>query len=433
MNIAQWLSQIESFHPEEIELGLDRIAQVARELACLDFDCPVVSVAGTNGKGSTVKALSEIAQVKGLQVGVYTSPHLVRFNERISVNGFLASDADIVAAFEMVESTRRKLGSIALSFFEFTTLAALLIFKQSKLDLVVLEVGLGGRLDAVNIVDADISIITNIGIDHEAWLGNSRELIAVEKAGVARAGRYCLVGDSSPPESLLETLESLGAQSLFVNRDFIYCEREGNLELTSLATNSEQVASISVEKVKIAKESLVLAIMVFHLLGKPVSSKLLESILPRINLPGRFQVIQTDGSGLIVLDLCHNPHGAHFLSQQLKQLLSDNKVNKVSAIFGAMADKDIRGIVEVLIEDVDEWLICELDTPRAARMLELEQSILKVDEEANISAIKGVESALKSYLDLANDDHCLLVLGSFFSVGPVLDYLEQAAYIDSIY
>lgn len=443
--LENWLQVIESFHPKEIDLGLDRIQSVANALNCTKFECPVISVAGTNGKGSTVESLKQLALVKGLNVGTYTSPHLFEFNERIAINDAFVSDHALINAFEQIEKVRTQNPNniIPLSFFEFTTLAALLIFKASALDLIVLEVGLGGRLDAVNIVDANIAIITSIGIDHEAWLGNSRELIAIEKAGIARKNRICIIGDKNPPANLHDHLLNLGAQCLQVEQDFSFVKKNNTLEffLAGFKTGATHLNNpsilLSTNNIKLAPENILLALQAFACLKWQVSEAEAQQALSQTTLLGRFQVFDlnekgTPAKGKIICDLTHNPAGAEFFLKQLQAYFETYKPASISILFGVMADKDIAGIIKVFSALCDSWLLCNMSSERAAKASEI-QAILHsqqnnnhtVKHHATSQTFDSINLGLEHYLQNAQTNDCLLVMGSFFSVAPVIKTLSK--------
>lgn len=460
VELQHWLKKIEAFHPREIDLGLDRISRIAKFLDCLELSCPVVSVAGTNGKGSCVELLNAFAQSHGLKVGVYTSPHLFRFNERIRINGTQVSDGQLIESFEKIKSAldvfSEKLNSekncseiissetISLSFFEYTTLAALLIFKQAKLDLVVLEVGLGGRLDAVNIIDADVAVITSIGIDHEAWLGNTRELVALEKAGIARTGKPVIVGDANPPQNLKQYLDELGAITYFRNQQF-YLENKDDSksvfhfqqadvsDMTKLECDGTSL-SLSAENILTALQAFA---CVCHKISITMNLVKLEQSCYQTFLVGRFQVFEHAGEKLsarntlerVIVDLTHNPAGAVFFRQQLIKFEKQQRLGKVMAVFGVMKDKDIKGILAELIDRVDLWLVCSLDSERSAKANELEQLVKGMNANVSVKCFNEPDQAISWALDESEGLSSLLVFGSFFTVGPAMQCMEKRGLI----
>jgi dihydrofolate synthase/folylpolyglutamate synthase len=436
-SLEDWLKHIESFHSKEIDLGLDRILEVAQRLNCSHFSCPVISVAGTNGKGSTVEMLKQLALVKNLNVGSYTSPHLFKFNERIAINGNPVSDQRLIHAFESIEKARFSIDKnkspkkIPLSFFEFTSLAAFYLFQESNLDLIILEVGLGGRLDAVNIIDADLAIITNIGIDHTDWLGNSRELIALEKAGIARKGKPCIIGDRDPPATLPKQLRKIGAIPLQVTQDFNYAYHDDHIEFSLKASDSpySQTLKVPTLSLSLAADNILLAIQAFITLASTlawtVNEAELKKALSKVQLPGRFQVFNLAEKGLIICDLTHNPAGAKFFNDQLLHYFEAYKPESISALFGVMEDKDIAGIIKAF-KSVNHWLLCDLQTKRAATASSLEKIIQQTElykPEHNINTYSSVDIALEHYLKNAKGGDCLLVFGSFYTVAPAIQYI----------
>lgn len=441
-SLEQWLTRIESFHPKEIDLGLNRIQIVAESLQCTQFDCPVITVAGTNGKGSTVETLKQLALVKNLKVGTYTSPHLFEFNERISINGNYVSDQELILAFEQIENARCQNANevIPLSFFEFTTLAALIIFKKAKLDLIVLEVGLGGRLDAVNIVDANLAIITSIGIDHEAWLGNTRELIAIEKAGVARKNRICIIGDVNPPANLKPHLLRLGANCLQVGEDFYFSSKKNALEIFLADCQSKQNKKLSFlmpsETLKLAPENCILALQAFVCLGWQLTQQEMQQALSQTQILGRFQVFDLALQGKVICDLTHNPAGAEFFLKQLTQYFATQQVTSISILLGVMADKDIEGVLKVFLPLGNTWLLCNMASERAAKATDiqkilnnLQNDFVSVNQQNNCVAksqtFNSIQLGIEHYLHTAKPNDYLLVIGSFFSVGPAIKLLAK--------
>jgi len=467
--LQSWLKRIESFHPEEIEMGLRRIKAVAESesLACLNFTCPVISVAGTNGKGSTVECLTQLALAHGLKVGTYTSPHLFHFNERIRLQGEAIEDSLLIDAFKRVDAARQ---STALSFFEFTTLAALSIFQDASLDILILEVGLGGRLDAVNIVNSTLSVITSIGLDHEAWLGNSRELIAKEKAGIARAGSLCVIGEVDAPLSLEKSLKEIGALPRFINRDFsIECITSDKLassspnastlntyprqfETLNVSFTDSHIRDLSVGSLNsaanpdancnantqhqniihqsVAPQNLGLALASYHYLGLTLKNQKVIRAVQNTQLKARFQIVDLGDRGEVIFDLTHNPAGAEFFVQQLQQHFHlKNSVGVVTGLFGVMADKDIRGTLKPLMPIVDNWLLCDIDSERAEKATILKKILADLatasPKSVSVGGFNAVDLALVEYLKHAKENDCLLVFGSFYTVAPALTYFDN--------
>src|SRR6202012_2401294 len=368
-----WLTHLESAHPVGIDMGLTRIGLV-RDALELRFDCPVITVGGPNGKGSTCGILETILLRAGYRVGCHTSPHLLTFNERARVNGEVASDAELLPHFEAVEAARLSLAEpVSLTYFEFTTLAIMHLFAASGLDAVILEVGLGGRLDAVNILDADCAIVTSIDIDHTEYLGDTREKIGFEKAGIFRAGRPAICADPLPPQTLIDHAHKIGADLWLFGTDFRYEGQAGSerqqwnyvgpsLRRSALAYPALRGAN------QLINTSAALAGLEAMRDRRPGSAQGLPLGRANVELPGRFQVLP--GKPSIVLDVGHNPHAAAVLAQNLGSM---GYFPYTYAVFGAMHDKDIAGVVEHLKGEIDHWCVTDLPSPRAASAAELER------------------------------------------------------------
>ena len=406
LSLSGWLKRLESQHPVEIDLGLERVAAVAQELGLLASRPPTITVAGTNGKGSVVAVASALLERSGLRVGRYTSPHLNRFNERICIDGAETLDEDLIQAFDVIEQAR---GSISLTYFEVATLAALWIFRQRNVDVQVLEVGLGGRLDAVNILDADVSVITSIGLDHMDWLGDDREQIAIEKAGVARAQRPCVVADDEPPRSLLSSLGERGAVSCVVNRE--WCISDGALQLASGTTF--RLPGIE----GLLPQNIGAAIQALEAGGFcPLSQNLLDQI-SGLSLPGRLSLHQL-GSIEVVLDVAHNVEAV----SELARFLAQRPVSgKTIALFGVMGDKPIRDMIRACESVFDEWNLIDLsDVPRAMkpdRLVQLLKPAETVGEHGSFADLWN------SALARSGAGDRIVVFGSFFSVGEATQLL----------
>jgi dihydrofolate synthase/folylpolyglutamate synthase len=405
-SLSEWLSLLEARHPTEIEFGLDRIGRVAEQLG-LSHSMPekkVITVAGTNGKGSCVAALESILLAAGYRVGSYTSPHFINYNERICLNRKPVSDRTICAAFDRIEAV---CGDISLTYFEFGTLAALLIMSQAGLDVVLLEVGLGGRLDAVNLIDADIAIVTSLALDHQDWLGNDLNKIAAEKAAIARPGRPLIYGDAIPVPGLLAAADDIGAQLFLNERDFSLAE-------------AHETSSFS-----LPKNSMACAVQAVRLIDSSLMDTTIERGLQAVNLPGRFQRVDLEGIRLI-LDVAHNPQATGLLAQRLLALSPVDQ--KIVAVCGIMADKDIPGMLLPLLPMVKDWFFCDIpDQPRATEARKLSALLYNVSESKafNVVEKKSPVAALEAALANANVGDFVIVFGSFFTVGPVLKWLNQ--------
>ncbi len=416
-NLNQWLLDLEHRHLHEIQLGLERILEVAKKINAHKHDCNVIIVAGTNGKGSTVSALEMIYHTSGYKVGAYTSPHLIHFNERIRVNLTPISDEALCQSFCFIEEIR---GQIPLTYFEMVTLAALLYFKQQDLDVIILEVGLGGRLDATNIVDADLSIITTIDYDHEQFLGNTLESIGYEKAGVLRQGKPFIYADSNPPSSILNRANEIVAPGYFWGRDFSAQEQGIKWEFCSASRNFKELP-----RPRIQLKSASAAIMACFLLQQdlPVAQEHFYIALDRVYLPGRLQYQQDIIS--VLYDVAHNAQSARLLAEAIKKM---EKKGRVHAVFSALKDKDILGLITPLKACVDLWYPARLDSKRASSAELLITRFVDAEIFVDICYTNPF-IAFQAALDQAVAGDLIVVYGSFFTVGHVMaaqhNILEQ--------
>nr|WP_041376543.1 bifunctional tetrahydrofolate synthase/dihydrofolate synthase [Polaromonas naphthalenivorans] len=416
--LADWLAHCERLHPKSIDMGLDRVRAVAGRMG-LKFDCPVITVAGTNGKGSTCAMLEAILMESGYRTGVYTSPHLVHFEERCRVRGDIVSATDLVANFARVESARCQNGDeISLTYFEFTTLAILQLLADAKLDVVILEVGLGGRLDAVNILDADCAVITSIDLDHMELLGNDREAIGFEKAGIMRAGRPVIVSDPVPPQSVLDHAARLGADLWRFGQDFNF---SGDKLQWSWAGRGRRYAGLAYPALRGANQlvnaSGVLAALTALRGRLPITAQAVRNGLSLVELPGRFQIIP--GQPTLVLDVAHNPHSVAALTENLDAM---GFYPCTHAIFGAMADKDVAPMLARISPLIDKWYFTDLPTPRAAtgQALLARWQAGNSRADATAHACQTPESALEAAVMAANPADRIVVFGSFYTVGGIL-------------
>ncbi len=419
-SLNDWLLRLEAMHPKAIDMGLDRVAAVAQLLG-LKFSCPVITVGGTNGKGSTCAMLESILLQGGYRVGLYTSPHLLHFNERARINGEIASDDALCAAFEKVEAARR---DISLTYFEFSTLAILLLFVEAGLDAVILEVGLGGRLDAVNIIDADVAIVTSVDLDHQDYLGDTREAIGFEKAGIYRAGRAAICSDPAPPASLIDHATTIGADLWLFGRDFNYSgdRQQWNYGGRSLRRNSLAYPSLRGAN-QLLNASAALAALEALRDRLPLGAQEVRNGLVMVELPGRFQVLP--GRPQVILDVAHNPHAAATLAQNLDNM---GFFPFTYAIFGAMSDKDVLGVISHLKDKIDHWYLTGLPLDRAADTGHLADCLRLAGVQENTE--KGTECTIRHFPNpheaiieakrLATENDRIVVFGSFLTVAGVM-------------
>jgi len=413
--LAEWLAHCEQLHPKTIELTLDRIAAVKARLG-LALAAPLIVVAGTNGKGSTCAMLESIALAAGYRVGLHSKPHLVHFEERCRIGGASVDGALLLPHFEAVERAR---GDIALTYFEFTLLAIVSLFAATPLDLVILEVGLGGRLDAVNAFDGDCAIVTSIDVDHAEYLGPDRESIGREKAGILRAGKPAIVSDPLPPQSVIDAAVRIGADLWLVGRDFRVA---GDRQQWSWSGRAMRLGGLAYPALRGANQLLNAAgaLAAFEAMRArlPVSAQAIRSGLATVELPGRFQVVP--GTPTIVLDVGHNPHAIAALAANLDQM---GFFPRTHAVFGLMRDKDVAAIVDTMAPLVDAWHVTDLPTPRAATAAELAAALRRADKasHATVATHARPADALAAAMAAADPADRIVVFGSFFTVGGVLE------------
>lgn len=426
-SLEGWLQYISRTHSKNIQLGLERSHSVYRNMLSqgsilsqdrykADKPAPqVITFAGTNGKGSTLAMVEALALRSGKKTGAYTSPHLIRFNERIRINGNEAPDRELMAGFNNVEKARY---GIPLTYFEYATLAALELFLQADLDLWLLEVGLGGRLDAVNIIDPDIAIITTVDLDHQEWLGDNREAIGFEKAGILRAGIPLVVGCSDPPSSVLKRAAELSADTHIFSEDFdLQALRFDSYRAGNQCTLSMVLQSIP----DLPIANIATALQVARLADVNLQ-ELTQAPFPPLHLAGRFQQVAT--SPAIILDVAHNPHAARYLSAWLAARPAKSPQ---IAVFSALCDKDITGVVAALIGCFQHWHLFEIDDPRAAPVEQLAailESLLIYQKplfEVTVAKHKKPDQAFRRAIDAAGEDGRVVVFGSFLTVSAVLE------------
>ncbi|WP_443098270.1 bifunctional tetrahydrofolate synthase/dihydrofolate synthase [Acinetobacter sp.] len=416
-SLNTWLDYWGHVHVSGIDLGLERVIPVAELLGVTRPQAKVFTVAGTNGKGSTTTVLAAILNAQGYSVGLYQSPHIYRFNERVKLRGREVDDQALIDAFVAVDQARRACG-LSLSFFEATTLAAFVIFKQQQCDVWVLEVGLGGRLDVVNVIDPDVAVITNIGLDHTDWLGDSIEKIAFEKAGIIRPEIPVVFGGQQDvPQAIQDKADECRAQLHAVNRDYFYQPAEDGQSwmFASAGTTLRLPAgSLALENISTAAAAVLLS-------GLTVSQQAIAQGIQNARLQGRFEVRNIAGK-TVIFDAGHNPHGVDFLLKQLRKFLEYNKqYTEVVSVFSMLADKDINSVASLLKDAVLMWKIAPLNVPRAASIIQLDAA-LQGQQAQHFSSVK---SAFKSALNETKNNQLILVCGSFHTLEAVWEYLEE--------
>ena len=408
LTLSEWLDRLASQHPTEIDLGLDRVLTVAERLGVLHGVPKTITVAGTNGKGSVVALLTAGLKAMGQVVGTYASPHLLRFNERISIDEGEAEDAEIVAAFEHIEAAR---GDVSLTYFESATLAALWLFRQRDVDVQVLEVGLGGRLDAVNILDADVSVITSIGLDHTDWLGPDRAAISREKAGVARQNRPCIVAESDPPDALLAALNDRGAETLLIGRDW-------RISDTGLQTAKGRNEPLPATR-GLLPSNIGAAIQALEVADCGDLSEAVLVQMGRVELLGRLSQRKMHGVEY-VFDVAHNTESVKALVHHLAQT---NVLGATRAVFAVMGDKPIHDMISACEGVFDEWNVIDLpQVPRAQSAAEL-VAVIGQDKIGDTGSFEHVWDTVKGRCTVGDR---VVIFGSFWLVGDAFSLLNNA-------
>lgn len=417
-SLNDWLSHLETAHSQGlIDMGLARVGEVKNRMG-LQPTCPVVVVAGTNGKGSVCAFLTQIYKQAGFKVGTLTSPHLLRFNERIALNGQPVDDDSIVAAFERIEAAR---GEISLTYFEFNTLAAVDIFIQAQVDVMILEVGLGGRLDAVNVFNADVAVVTSVDLDHQAFLGDTIEQVGFEKAGVFRTGKPAICGQNPPPESLRQHAEQIGAALLLIQRDFAYSKLENQQWSFHFHPQNQPQRNRNALPIpalrgayQLNNAACALAVVECLYTRLPIDVGSIKRGLLLVENAGRFQVLA--GRPITVLDVGHNPHAARALRQGLLALpFAEKRI----AVFSMLADKDMDSVLDILKDQFDYWYIAPLNMPRGMNNNEL-QTKLAAHQIESVKSFSTIAEAYRAALAIATENDRIIVFGSFHTVAEVM-------------
>ena len=426
-SLTQWLDYLLSIHPTEIEMGLTRVTEVAERLGVISLaESKVIIVAGTNGKGTTCAMLESVFLQTGMTVGVYSSPHLVNFNERVRLNHQDVQDSLLIEAFSAIELARAE---ISLSYFEFATLAGLYIFKQAAPEIVLLEVGLGGRLDATNIIDADVSVITSIDIDHQEYLGDTRELVGKEKAGVFRPERLAVIGEPDTPHTIIDYANAINASKYLVNREFSYSINSPvNISSTSLSTSQSSsqsmtwryhsenrtIESIALPQLPLANAAT--AIAVIEQAWPQITDDDIRAGIAKASLSGRFECVSNKPP--VWVDVAHNPHAAKYLATQLLHF----KPARIIALCGMLKDKDAAAVLVELEDVVDEWNFTSLSVERGndAKML-----ASQLNTSLPSSQFESINDAWQSIKSNINADDVVIVFGSFYTVAAFSELLER--------
>ena len=418
--LAEWLAYLETLHPKAIAMGLDRVSAVYARLGVV-LMCPVITVGGTNGKGSTCALLECMLRAGGYRVGAYTSPHLLHYNERVRVDAADATDDALLEAFAAVESARL---TTPLTYFEFGTLATLWLLARAELDVVVLEVGLGGRLDAVNVVDADVAIVTTVAIDHVDYLGTTREDIGREKAGIFRSGAFAICADRLPPATLLAQASAIGSRLLRIGIDYDFTAHDGQWSYRGPGGTRHGLPIPALRGAyQIANAATALAALdVLH--GRlPVPMGAVREGLVSVELPGRLQVLP--GRPVTVLDVAHNPQAAAALADSLGSM---GFHPQTWAVFGIMADKDVGSVIAALLPRVDRWYVASLPAPRGATALDLRQRLETAGvAPAAIRDFNDPDSAYRAAREAVAEADRIIVFGSFLTVAAALALTDRRA------
>ena len=434
--LAEWLTLQESVHPQSIDMGLERVSRVAETLAIAAPAFPVITVAGTNGKGSVVAHLEALLGSLGALTGLFTSPHLVRYNERIRIGGREVADEELIAAFERIEAAR---GATTLTFFEYNTLAALLVFTHGQVEVAVLEVGLGGRLDATNLLDADVAVLVSVGFDHRDWLGDTLEQIGAEKAGILRSARPAVLGTPQMPSSVYQRIAQIGARAVIAERDFHWqigdrgWDYQGlgvalrSLPPSALAGSIQyRNAATAIAAIEALRSRAPLSPAVGRLESRlaPLDERAVSAALGRVHLAGRFQVLP--GEVEWILDIAHNEPAARVLAAQLRERplprVQGHTCGRTFAVIGVLADKDAAAIGAALAEVIDCWIVCALPGPRG---LSAAQSAARlVPPGAAVQLAPSVVAGCELARGAAERGDRVVVCGSVYAVGPALEWLR---------
>ncbi len=412
VSLVQWLAYLERLHPQAIAMGLERVVKVRQALA-LAPSFPVITVGGTNGKGSCCAMLEAMLLSAGYRVGCYTSPHLVRYNERVRMSGTEVDDVVLTHAFERIESAR---GDTTLTYFEFGTLAAMLAFVDARVDVAIMEVGLGGRLDAVNAFDTDCALVASIALDHQDYLGTSREAIGYEKAGIFRAGRPAICADRDPPEPLVGHARAIGAQLMLIDKDFGYTATNTQWQYRGPGGMRHGLPHPALRGAhQLANAAACITALDTLREGLPITGQDVRNGLVRAEVAGRFQALP--GSPAVILDVAHNPHAAQALAANLA---ATAKSDHTIAVFSMLRDKDIAGVVNAVKSRITRWHVASAGGPRAASADELAAVLAAEHVTGEVTQFADVAAAWRGACQIATRNDKIIVFGSFLTVGAVM-------------
>lgn len=407
-SLNDWLTYLESIHPQDIEMGLDRVRQVAIKLNVLSELNHVTLVGGTNGKGSTSAFLEQLILATGSSVGVFSSPHLINYNERLRINGSELVDELHIDAFRQIEIARE---DIALTYFEVNTLSALILMKNANVDYLILEVGLGGRLDSTNIVDADMAIITSIDLDHQSWLGDTRELVAFEKAGIFRSNQQVICGEPNPPKPLIDKANELGCDIVYKGKDFYYSEANEQWTFTQ-----NDIIYNNLPLTKLPMTNAATALTAFNTLALELPVDDINKVVKQTSLKGRLQ--QIGDKPAIYLDVAHNPEAGRYLATWIAR----QNMDKVHAVCAMLEDKDSASTLAVLQPYIHQWYLAGLDIPRGATNEQLAKSLDEPNAQLFSNVVDALEKAIDEVKENVNDEReLIIVFGSFFTVAEILE------------
>lgn len=415
--LRRWLDRMESSHPVEIDLGLERVQSVSESAGLDAVPCPLITVAGTNGKGSTVAFLTAIYTSAGYRVGTYTSPHISVFNERMRIDGKPCCDELIVNALDAIEEAR---SNVTLSYFEYSTLAAMQLFVASDVDIIILEVGLGGRLDAVNIWDANVSVVTSIAVDHESWLGNTREEILIEKLGIARKNHPLIFADNNPPNNLLHQTKQIGASLYCIQRDFDYSQQGSLWDFSSKHLSLKGLAEPNLKgewQYSNASAAIMASAQLQNVL--PIEPKHYQAAMNRVNIIGRFQTACFNAHP-VILDVGHNPAATRVLSNELQQLYPAG----IRVVFAVMQDKAVEEMLAIMMPVVSSWYLANLDVDRAMPASHVAELLKKLDTNCSVKVVSNIFYATECAIKDENDGLPVLIFGSFHTVAVMAEYIN---------